>query len=77
MLGEIDAKAKALDEISQTYAENQVDDLEIDSETDRLYVTASGVRKGSGVEILTEGDDGSVDGNADGIIDINNAFIEI
>lgn len=69
-IGELDAKAKELDAISQIYAENQVDDVEIDSTTDTLYVTAGGARKGKGVQVVHNGDDGT-DGNIDGIIDIN------
>jgi hypothetical protein len=70
-IGELDAKAKELDAISQIYAENQVDDLEIDPENDKLYVTASGVRKGQGVSVVTNGDDGTLDGKQDGVIHIN------
>ena len=78
-IGELDAKAKELETIAQTYAENQVDDLELDAETDKLYVTADGVRKGEGVEILTKVDDGKIDGESDGIIDIdeNTGLIDI
>lgn len=78
-IGELDAKAKELDAISQIYAENQVDDIEIDKETDKLYVTAGGVRKGEGVEILTKINDGDIDGVPDGIIDIdeNSNFIDV
>ena len=69
-IGELDAKAKALELISQEYADNQVDDLEIDNDTDTLYVTASGERKGNGVRVVHNGDDGS-DGILDGVIDID------
>lgn len=69
-IGELDAQAKALAIISQEYAENKVDDVEIDNETDTLYVTASGVRKGKGVQVIHNGDDGS-DGAVDGVIDID------
>ena len=70
-IGELNAKAEALELISNTYTENQVDDLELDKETDKLYVTAHGVRKGDGVEILVGENDGELDGKSDGIIDIN------
>lgn len=69
-IGELDAKAKALELISQEYAENQVDDLTIDEETDTLYVTANGERKGNGVQVIHNGDDGE-DGVVNGIIDID------
>ena len=69
-IGELDAEAKALALISQEYAENKVDDLEIDNETDTLYVTASGVRKGNGVRVIHNGDDGE-DGILDGVINID------
>lgn len=70
-IAELDAKAKELDTIAQTYAENQVDDLTIDPETDKLYVTADGERKGEGVYVVHNGDDGE-DGVCDGVIVINN-----
>ena len=79
MIGEFDAKVRALEQIGNDYLDTQADDLEIDPETDKLYITAKGVRKGEGVEILVGGDDGKLDGVADGVIDIENIepFIEI
>lgn len=78
-IGEFDAKVRALEKIGNDYLDTQADDLEIDPETDRLYVTAKGVRKGEGVEILTGGDSGAIDGEKDGVLDINAAvdLIEI
>lgn len=70
-IGEFDAKVKALEKIGNDYLAAQADDLEIDLETDKLYLTAGGIRKGEGVEITTGGDDGKLDGNADGVIVIN------
>ena len=70
-IAELDAKAKELDAVAEIYAENQVDDLTIDPETDKLYVTAGGERKGEGVYVVHNGDDGE-DGVCDGTIIINN-----
>lgn len=63
----LDARVNALNEIADIYSKNQVDDLKLTD--DLLQVSASGVAKGVGVQILVPVDDPDSE-SGDGIIDI-------
>lgn len=68
MIAKNAAQIEALDILSQSISEEQIDDLAID-EDDKLHVTAKGVIKGDGVEIYRVKNE--PDGTNDGVIVIS------
>lgn len=67
----LNAQIGALDMLTQELAENQVDDLNLDDDN-LLRVSANGVPKGNGVEIMVNPID--LDGQSDGILDLDSSI---
>lgn len=51
-----EAKAQALDKISESYARTKLDDITLDQETGAIYGVANGVKVGKGIETEELGD---------------------
>lgn len=67
---ELDAKMEALDLVASSYTAEKADDLVLTD--DLLQVSANGTPIGTGVKIAVNEDDGEIDGNSNGVLELDN-----